>query len=367
VRALLVVAVVALAAICGLYLLDRDTPGHATPRGATPGEPGKTPSGDTPAAKSVLPPVPGGLDGTPRSQDRLERFVTACIGLGPEAVPALLARLRADDDVKLQPRWKFAKGRPEGFPTLRSAYLAALAAIPGEEAANALRAVLAETASVEETYQIALALTERQDGGWADAALAKAGDEVSPATLPAQKALVALAAREAPVETAAQMVARAPRGEDGTDPAVLANALRDLPLDAATGASAQLLGDPSVTPRAKERYIRELCSRPDGELRVWEHLRDVASAADWPDTLRMSAAYAAAGAQSFLLDELAYNKARATGDTRAAETIKARFTRRLVAVQNLIQTATGIDLNDANDPRAAALRRTLERHRDRVK
>ena len=81
----------------------------------------------------------------------------------------------------------------------------------------------------------------------------------------------------------------------------------------------------------------------------------------------MRLAYAAAGAESFYLDAAAYDRARAQKDSALAATIKARFDRRYIEVESLLETIVGTDVEGSTVPRAASLRRMLKKHRERVK
>ena len=127
------------------------------------------------------------------------------------------------------------------------------------------------------------------------------------------------------------------------------------------------MSDAEVTTLAKSRYVRALCNRRHVEPRVWQHLRDLVADAEWKRDLRVDVAYAAAGAEAFYLDEIAYRQAVARGDSGEAAAIKARYDKRLADVEGFVELAIGGDVTDASDARAASLRRMLARHRERVK
>ena len=169
-RGPVVAALLALCAVAGLLAY-----GHWG-RGSTPDRPGQ----DDPEVRDGPPAPPPPLRDVeavararpqePATQDDLRAFVADCVARGAAAVPDLLTLLKNRPDVALAPRWRFRDGRPEGgYPTLRSAYLDALASIPGREAGDALREVLDLTGSLEETYQIASALAVRDEAGWVPA------------------------------------------------------------------------------------------------------------------------------------------------------------------------------------------------------
>jgi len=361
VRTLLVVAALATAAILGLLTLNRD--GGRVARHAD----GPVLPEEPPLAGPAPPEMAHERLGTPRSREEVEKFLARCSELGKAAVPELARRLRERRDVPFEPRWRFVGGRLKGHPTLRSAYIAALAAIPGDASAGALREVLAQSASVFEAYEIALALEDRGEAGWAKDALVRAGEHTSPSKLDTQLAIVGLAAERDPDETAAQILTQAPRGDAMTDPKVLASGLSRLPARQALAATQALIADPEVTLRAKGRYLRGLFARPQLEQTVLRGVQGMFESETLSRELRTDAAYAAAGAASFYTDAIAYQKARAQGKGEEAATIKTRCERRIVEIEALIRAAIGTDVNTSSDPRAASLRRMLERHRARLR
>jgi len=361
VRALLIVAAVATLAVLWIWIHDGQEGPVARGSGGPPLP--AVPRLSEPASSA---PVRKEL-GVPRSRGEVEAFLARCAERGEAAVPELLKRLSERRDVPFEPRWRFAGGRLKGYPTLRSAYLAALAAIPGDASADALRAVLAQNASVFEAYQIALALNDRGEAGWAKAALARAGERTSPKTLETQRAIVALAARLEPAATADQILAQAPRGEATTDPKALASALARLPAAEALATAEKLLLDPGITGRAKRRYLHSLFARPQLEQSVLLGVRAMLAGESLSRELRTEAAYAAAGAASFFSDAIAYQRALAQSKEEQAAAIQARCERRLAQVEALIDAAIGSDVNTSSDPRAASLKRMLERHRARLR
>jgi hypothetical protein len=360
VKALVAVAVLAVAAVAGLLLYQY---GVAPPEARRPAVPAAPEHREPPEV--VAAPLPGiearlrGRARTPEVQDELDQFVTLCVARGTEVVPDLLARLRDRPDIILELRWRFHEGRVKGYPTLRSAYLTALVLIPGREAAAALREILDLTRSVEETYQIARGLAERGERGWAVTAVARALQPGTAAQRSTQEMLMELAARGDPVETSAQLVARAPRGRDATDPHVLGLALEVLPLDTAMLAGQTLLEDAAVTGKAKRRVLRNLCSRD--EIDVFARLRRMLESGSLAADLRVDAAYAAANARGFHTDRIAYSLARAGKPGPRPHEIRDRFQRRLEEVTLVVETVVA-DL-PPQDPRAQSMRRMLARHK----
>jgi hypothetical protein len=261
--------------------------------------------------------------------------------------------------VEIHEVWRFAGGRPAGgYPTLRSAYIDALASIPGADATAALLEVLDLTSSVEETFQIAWALDERGEGRWVAVSLERAAAERNATAQPVQEALVALAARADPAGTAAQVLALAPRGEDPRDPKILAGALEGLPLAVAIETARRVLDDRTVTATARDRHLESLFEREEPE--VLEHVRERIRAE--PPDRRIAVAFAALRSGTFQRDVVARDVAQARGDAAEALRLRERYARRLDEVTRLVETA--LDEVSAEDPRARNLRRSLDRHRE---
>jgi hypothetical protein len=364
VRALLIAAVLALTGIAALLLARGGTGAPDTRAGTAPGAaPSDTPEG--------TPPTHGGpardLPRTPQRLDELDRFVEHCVALGCDAVPLLARLLESGEDRVFAQQWEFVEGRLIGYPTLRSGYLRALASIPGDPADAALRRALRSSRSVQEAYQIALALTARGESGWSALALRHVAGPSSRGSPATQRALVTLVAQIDPEGVVEHLHTQAPRGDDDREPRALAWALVALPARAAAGSAGRLLSDPEITGRAKAVYLRSLCNRPDAEPALYLTLRDAIDAADLGDELRLEASYAAAGAAAILRDEIEYSRARAAGDGPRADRIKARFDGRLRAITALVECALGEDLERSGDPRAASIRRMLDKHRARMR
>ena len=297
----------------------------------------------------------------------LERFVRKCLAAGPRAIPDLIARLNAGEDHPIRPRWRFNEGRAVPYATVRAAYLDALASIPGPAAERALQSLVPHTKSVAETYQIALALVAREADGWVDAGITRAAEPTTAVAMPIQKDLLALAAKREPTVVAERMLTLAPRGDDATDPAVLASALHVLDHDRANATMTTLVKAQDVTPRAKARFLREMFNRPQGEAKTFD------DAAKWitdevvPASLRTLAAYTAVNATSFELDRIEYERALASGRLADASAVKARFLERYQAVEAFVDATVGQPVAGSSDPRAASLRRALERVRKKVR
>ncbi len=296
----------------------------------------EAPSASTPGR---LPDVAGrvrALQHAPETQQILLDLVREAARRGPAAVEELRARLRDEPDVTFEPRWTFENGRVRGFPSLRSAYLAALLEIAGPEAKDALLEALALSSSADEAYQIVLGLDRREEGGFTAAALDRAL-KAGPGDVEVARGLLALVARADPEGTAAEIVARSPRGEDGTDPAMLGQALELMPMARAFATAKGLLADPQVTRKGKERYLRSLCNR--GEPELFASLREVADEGLVDRDLRITMAYAAVDSGGFYADRAAYAAADpgAEGDPRAE--IRARYERRLAEAELLIDAA----------------------------
>jgi hypothetical protein len=357
VRAFLLVAAVGFVFVVGLLFvfrhpIRRSLRGSATPATvpvAPPAPPVPAP-GDVPdVARRVR-----ALQHAPEVQQLLADFVHDCATRGAPAVAELRARLANEPDVEIEPNWTFVDGRLRGFPSLRSAYIAALLEIAGAEARDALLGVLLATSSTDEAYQIAAGLARRGDGGFTPAALDRAL-KARPGDAEVALEIVALVAKADPDGTAGEVIARSPRGEDGTDPARLAQALELLPKDRAVATARGLLTDPAVTRQAKERYLESLCNR--GETEIFATLGEAASEGLLDRELRLSMAYAACRSRAFTLDQVAYAAAApgSPGDPRAG--IRERYMRRIEEVERLVAAAV---LSDASSgPVLESLNRRL--------
>jgi hypothetical protein len=354
VRALLVVAVLAVAGMIAFVLVEPS----GRPRPAEPGP--RVGNGADPAPadplRQPLPRVPEGAG----AKD-LDAFVAACAAQGEAAVPGLLRLLRQGADRQIDPRWVFAGGRTRGYPTLRAAYIAALRAIPGDGSTAALREVLAGTKSVEETYLLALALEERAEKAFVPTLLERVPLEATPALLAVQWAMVEMGARLDPLATAARLEATAPRGEDGSDPQILSRALGTLPIGTASATVRALLLDGGVTPRGKSRYLRTLLARP--EIEALQVVEEVAALGQLQDEVKTDLLWAAAESDAFRLDAVARQQALAERDDLAAKHAWDRFQLRLERTTRLLGTLLGVDVATSDDPRAVALRKKLEAHR----
>ncbi len=306
-------------------------------RGRTRPPPARTaPEAPSESAPQRLPDVARRvriLQRAPEAQRVLADLVREAQKRGPAAVDELRAWLRDEPDVQLETRWMFEDGRVRGFPSLRSAYLAALLAIPGPEAKDALLEALSLTSSADEALQIAAGLERRGEGGFTAGAIERA-IEADPGDVEAARELIAVAARADPAGTAEEVVARSPRGEDGTDPALLALALERMPLANALATGRGLLAEPNVTRQGKARYLQSLCDR--GEPEVFASLREVANEGLVDRDLRVTMAYKAVGSAAFYADRAAHDAA-APGPERAA--VRERYDRRLVEVELLIDAA----------------------------
>jgi hypothetical protein len=365
VRTLLLVGAIALLFVAGLLYVFR---------GALRGQ--ERSSRPPPAAPVDPAPAAATEEGVPHVADRLRRFqrapeaqrlllefVRACAEHGAAAVPELALRLRNEPDVEIEPRWSFENGRVRGFPSLRSAYIAALLAIPGPEARDALLAALELTASPEEAYQIAAGLADRGEGGFTATAIARA-TKAAAGDLEVARDLVALVVRADPEGAAAEILAQSPRGANGADPALLAHGLEVLPLERATATAKGLVADPGVTPKAKERYLRSLCDR--GEPEILATLRELAQDGKLDRELRLAAAYGAVGSRAFYLDQAAYAIAAAGGEGPPPAEIRERYERRLAEATLLIEAAVQADVG-ASTQVLESLRRRLEDQRARLR
>jgi hypothetical protein len=365
VKALLVVAVLAAVGVAGLLLYVHRPERAGGGRPATPVDPQArpVPRADT---SPPLPDIEAQLRGryrTPGVQADLDGFVSLCVARGNEIVPQLLQRLRDRPDIVFEPRWVFTDRRVKGYPTLRSAYLTALILIEGRDAEEALRDVLVLTQSVEETHQIAHGLHQRGARDWVATAVERALQPADPAQRPTRKSLLEIAAEADPAETSALLVARAPRGNDATDPTVLSHGLKALPLDTAMHTGQTLLDDVEVTGKAKQRILRDLCSRE--EVDVFDRLRRSMQRGAWSESLRLNLAYAAAAAPAFYTDPIQYSMAKAAADGPRLYQIRERYNRRLQEVEQLVAAATAH--LPADDPRVLSVGRMLEKHRQRLR
>jgi len=368
VKALLTVAVVAAAGVAGLLLYGNRSERTPGGRPAAPTDPRRPPPPPPPPADAPapLPNIEAQLRGrarVPGVQADIDRFVSLCVARGSEIVPQLLERLRDRPDVAFEPRWMFDERRVKGYPTLRSAYLTALILIEGREAEEALRVVLDLTQSVEETHQIAHGLQGRGARGWATTAIERALQPGTAAQRPTRKSLLEIAAEADPAATSVLLVARAPRGNDATDPTVLSHGLKALPIDTAMFTGQKLLNDAEVTGKAKKRILRDLCSREETD--IFDRLRRSVQRGTWSESLRLDVAYAAAGAPAFFTDPIRYSAAKAGGRGPELYQIRERYTRRLQDVEQLVATALAHLPRD--DARVLSLRRMLAKHRQRLR
>lgn len=316
------------------------------------------PEGGAGAEPDPSPPRPLPRIDESAGAQGLAAFVAACIAQGEAAVPELLRVLGEGYDRQVEPRWIFVDGRTKGYPTLRSAYIAALRAIPGDRSTAALRQVLRDTKSVEETYLLALALKERAETAFAPTLVERIPPEPAPALLPIQWAMVDLGAQMDPSATAARLEATAPRGDDGSDPQVFSRALGSLPLATATASGRALLLDAAVTPRAKSRYLRSLLNRP--EMEMLQMVEEVVGLGQLSDEVKTDLSYAAVESDAFRLDTIAHQQALAERDDLAAKRVSDRFQLRIEQTTRLMSTSLGIDVATSDDPRAASLRKKLE-------
>ncbi|MFI5403608.1 MAG: hypothetical protein ACHQ1G_11780, partial [Planctomycetota bacterium] len=276
------------------------------------------------------------LEHAPEAQQILQDLVREAARRGAAAVEELRARLFDEPDVMLERRWTFENGRVRGFPTLRSAYLSALLEIPGPEARDALLEAIALTRSADEAYQIAAGLERRGEGGFAGAAIDRALG-AGPGDVDVARELMGLAARAEPEMTAKEIVARSPRGEDGTDPAMLGLGLEAMPVAQAFSTAKGLLADPDVTRQGKQRYLQSLCDR--GEPELLASLREVANEGFLDRELRITMAYRAVGSAAFYADRAAYAAADPGSASDARAQIRARYERRLAEAELLIDAA----------------------------
>jgi len=360
VRSVVIVALVALAAVVGaLVVLKKSDGGRRRP---PPSESGDAEPGEPSEEPGSLPDVAARIrnfERAPASQQILADFVRACVERGAEAVPELAARLRNEPDIALQTRWSFDGDQLQGFPSLRSAYIAALVAIPGPEARDALIDTLDATSSTNEAFHIVAGLVERGDGGFTTAALEKA-QRAGPGEMERARELVGMTAEADPAGTAAEIVALTPRAEDGRDPAMLARGLEVLPMERAAAAARTLCADPDVTPKAKERYLRSLCDR--GEPELLAQLRQLAAEGLLDREMKIKLAYAAVNSNAFYLDKARFDVAAAGGDPVPQAEIREVYDRRLREVELIIEAAVPAEVEGAG-PLLESLQRRLEEKR----
>jgi len=303
--------------------------------------PGPPKNGEDPVAVRVTVPLPDveyavrTRPNAPRTQKELAAFVYACAARGKEAVPLLESLLKSGRDAQIRKVWKFSPdGEMDGYASLRSAYLEALRSIAGEDATHALEQAY-RSASTEESYLIALALSERGRYGWAGTLLDRADQSGAPAeAMHLLPKMVALAATNEPGETAARLEAGAPRGASTNDPRVMAAALAHMPLQTALSAADRLLGDPDITLRAKTRYLNSLLTGRT-ELEAIRTVRVAIERAGTSEALRAAAVNDAVRSRGFLSDRLAYQHARAKGNNAAAQAARERFDRRARPLRGL--------------------------------
>ncbi|MEE8105052.1 MAG: hypothetical protein V3T86_05910 [Planctomycetota bacterium] len=304
-------------------------------------------NGETPVEIRVTVPLPDveyaarTRPNAPRTQKELAAFVYACAARGKEAVPLLQSLLDSGRDARIRKVWKFSPdGEMDGYASLRAAYLEALRSIAGEDAAQALEQAY-RGASTEESYLIALALSERGRYGWAGTLLDRADKSGAPAeAMHLLPKMVALAAGAEPGETAARLEANAPRGASTSDPRVMATALAHMPLQNALATADRLLADPDITLRAKTRYLNSLLTGR-AELEAIRTVRVAIERAGTSEALRAAAVNDAVKSRGFLNDKLAYQHARAKGNNAAAQAARERFDRRAEEVRALIVSAYG--------------------------
>ncbi|MCZ6786175.1 MAG: hypothetical protein O7E54_03315 [Planctomycetota bacterium] len=296
-----------------------------------------------------------------RTQKEMAAFVYTCKARGKEAVGALRAFLKRGENVEIT-LWRFDGTELRGYPSLRAAYLEALRRIPGTEATNALQEVFDSTGSLEESYYCALALKERGGGDWVEDLLERV-DTAKPTgpQLHILPAMVELAAVEDPVATAHKIEQRAPRGADGSDPRVLAAGLAKMPLEAALATSDRLLADPTITVRAKSRYLSTLL-RKRLEVEAIASVRRAVERGGLEPDLVTRAVDDTVSSVGFIEDSRLFQLAIVENDSVAAGKAKGRFLRRLEEARRLVAAAYG---PGSSDPRAQqALKRLAAAQRN---
>ena len=343
-RVLLLAAVVAVAGVVYLFV-ERGRPAeHPRNRDRT-GVPVAGPDGGEP--RRALPDA----------RTEPDRFIEAVASEG--SLDEILAFLESGRDQQIQPRWVFGKGGLIGFPTLRSVYITALGRIHGAVASEALTKLLGQTTGLEEAYLAALLLADRNDTGWETAALERVAGQAEPRLRPIRNGLLVSAVASAPAEAAEFLVRQAPRGKSTKRPAILSKALFLLPWEHAEPASRSLVADPAVTPLAKILYLTAFLER--NEVAAIATLTDMAERRELNERMRTEAAYAVVKARAIDTDRIAIQTAVSRGDTAAAALHRERFELRRAEARRFIQAALGFNVDTSDDPKAAPLRRLLNR------
>jgi len=360
VRGFLLAAVVAVAGVAGLLIYQGSRPDRSGvhQRMAEPEPPTVAGAPRSPPALPDLAAAAHSEPYTAKTQILLARFVRTAPQRGPEKVPLILALLMAGDDRSLRPRWTYTDGHPDGFPSLRSAYIEALRAIPGPEATRALAAVLKLTQVREEAYLLGLALEERGESGWAPTLLRHAFAK-TPARLTelaTTERIIKLAAHADPIGTSETLLART-ADIDGA----LKWGIEAMPASHATNTTERALRMAEVPFRAKVIAVRALCGR--AEVAGLIALSDMAARGELKGRIGLETAYAMVETPRFRLDALAYRRATADRSASGAARARARFDERERAVRRFCLEALNLDLATTNDPRGKALQRQLDAHR----
>ena len=169
-------------------------------------------------------------------------------------------------------------------------------------------------------------------------------------------AMVELVAKQDPTAASTYLYERAPRGESGIDPRVLARGLVGLPLPAAVATTERLLDDKDITQRAKGRYVSTLLKeRP--EVEAMAAVRRAIARGTLPEPLVATLVNDAANAGSFFWDAQLYRTAKAEGNRAAADEAHGRYLRRIAEVDRMIVAAYG---PNSDDRRAVNARQKLE-------
>ena len=151
-RLLLVAAILCVAAVAAFFAMGQTMP---EPRRERPTDQG--------CGAGIVD------DGGPRRTPRAalpeptkdpDAFIEACAAEGADL--EIIRLLESGVDKRLRPRWVFGEDGPRGHPTLRSIYIDALGRIGSARAQKALRGLVAESASVEESLQAAMLLAGRR-------------------------------------------------------------------------------------------------------------------------------------------------------------------------------------------------------------
>jgi hypothetical protein len=173
--------------------------------------------------------------------------------------------------------------------------------------------------------------------------------------------MVELAAVEDPVATAHKIEQRAPRGADGSDPRVLAAGLAKMPLEAALATSDRLLADPTITTRAKSRYLSTLL-RKRLEVEAIASVRRAVERGGLEPDLVTRAVDDTVSSVGFIEDSRLFQLAIVENDSVGAGKAKGRFLRRLEEARRLVAAAYG---PGSSDPRAQqALKRLAAAQRN---